>query len=94
MKWHHEKHINDGVLQHLLDCEAWKKFDQIHESFAMDPRDVRLGLATNGSTHLEYMNISHNTWPIILFPYNPPPLDVHEGTLFIDIITYTWPKRS
>ena len=49
------------MLQHLVDYEAWKKFDQIHESFAMDPRDVRLELAIDGSTHLEYMNISHNT---------------------------------
>jgi len=55
MKWHHEKRINDEVLQHLVDCEAWKKFYRSYETFAMDPRDVRLGLATNGSTHLEYM---------------------------------------
>ncbi|XP_030931212.1 uncharacterized protein LOC115957126 [Quercus lobata] len=48
MKWHHEKRVNDGVLRHLADCEAWKKFDQIHESFAMDPCNVRLGLATDG----------------------------------------------
>ncbi|XP_075655172.1 uncharacterized protein LOC142625386 [Castanea sativa] len=38
MKWHHEKHVNDEVLRHPADCETWKKFDQIHESFAMDPR--------------------------------------------------------
>ena len=42
MKLHHEKRVNDGVLPHPEDCEAWKKFDQIHESFAMDPHNVRL----------------------------------------------------
>ena len=55
MKWHHEKHINDGVLQHLLDCEVWKKFDQIHESFAMDPRNVRLGLVIDVFNPFENM---------------------------------------
>ena len=48
MKWHHEKCVNDGVLRHPAYCEARKKFDQIHESFAMDPLNVRLGLATDG----------------------------------------------
>ena len=73
MKWHHEKSVNDGVLRHLADCEAWKKFDQTHESFAMDPCNVRLGLATNGFNPFGNMSIKYSVWPIILFPYNLPP---------------------
>ena len=94
MKWHLEKHVNGGVLWHPADCETWKKFDQIYESFTMDPHSVRFGLTTNEFNPFRNMNIKYNVWPIILFPYNLPPLDVHEGALLIDVITYTRPKRS
>ena len=60
MKLHHEKRVNDGVLPHPEDCEAWKKFDQIHESFAMDPHNVRLGLAINGFNPFGNMNIRYS----------------------------------
>ena len=64
----------------MLECydiqqivKLGKIFDQIHESFAMDPRNVRLGLATDGFNPFGNMSIKYNVWPIILFSYNLPP---------------------
>jgi len=48
MRWHREGRINDGLLRHPPDSLAWQKFDEIHPWFASDPRNVRLGLATDG----------------------------------------------
>lgn len=43
-----EGRINDGLLRHPAYSLAWQKFDEIHPWFASDPRNVRLGLATDG----------------------------------------------
>lgn len=73
MRWHFDNCVKDGLLRHPADCEAWKTFYQIHESFALDPRNVRLGLATDGFNPFGNMNIGHSTWPVLLFPYHLPP---------------------
>ncbi|XP_028098367.1 uncharacterized protein LOC114298062 [Camellia sinensis] len=48
MTWHKDKRVDDGVLRHPADGEAWKDFDRLHPTFSADPRNVRLGLATDG----------------------------------------------
>ncbi|XP_028102662.1 uncharacterized protein LOC114301906 [Camellia sinensis] len=48
MRWHKEKRVDDGILRHPADGEAWKDFDRQHAVFAQEPRNVRLGLATDG----------------------------------------------
>ena len=74
MRWHKEKRINvDGVLRHPADAEGWKDFDKKHYWFAQDPRNVRLGHATDGFNPFGNMNNSYSMWPVIVFPYNLPP---------------------
>ncbi|KAI5311777.1 hypothetical protein L3X38_040950 [Prunus dulcis] len=48
MRWHKEKRVDDDVMRHPADGEAWKEFDRTFPEFAADPRNVRLGLATDG----------------------------------------------
>ncbi|CAN6707929.1 unnamed protein product [Malus baccata var. baccata] len=48
MRWHKEGRVNDNVMRHPADGEAWKEFDRMYPDFAADPRNVRLGLATDG----------------------------------------------
>ncbi|CAL9004927.1 unnamed protein product, partial [Prunus brigantina] len=48
MRWHKEKRVDDDVMRHPADGEAWKAFDRTFPEFAADPRNVRLGLATDG----------------------------------------------
>ncbi|XP_070029676.1 uncharacterized protein [Nicotiana sylvestris] len=48
MRWHKNKKVDDGILRHPADSLAWKNFDEKYPSFASDPRNVRLGLASDG----------------------------------------------
>nr|XP_028945197.1 uncharacterized protein LOC103453394 [Malus domestica] len=47
MRWHKEGRVNDDVMRHPADGEAWKEFDRMYPDFAADPRNVRLGLDTD-----------------------------------------------
>ena len=58
-----------------------------HESFASDPRNVKLGLAIDGFNPFGNMNIEHSTWPILLFSYNFPPwMCMKEPYLFMSLL--------
>ncbi|XP_057755691.1 uncharacterized protein LOC130974867 [Arachis stenosperma] len=48
MSWHHNERVKDGSLRHPTDTESWKVFDNQYEDFAKEPRNVRLGLASDG----------------------------------------------
>ena len=48
------------ILSHPADGEAWKEFDNTWEKFAADPRNIRLGLATDGFNPYRTMSTSYN----------------------------------
>ncbi|XP_028064213.1 uncharacterized protein LOC114267374 [Camellia sinensis] len=73
MRWHKEKRIDDGVLRHPADSDEWKEFDVQHPQFALEPRNVRLGLAVDGFNPFGNMSNSYSLWPVVLIPYNLPP---------------------
>lgn len=75
MKWHSsEEHLDDGVMRHPSDSPAWKAFDEQYPEFASEPRNVRLGLASDGFNPFGNMSSAYSTWPVVLIPYNLPPL--------------------
>ncbi|KAF3667872.1 putative 13-hydroxylupanine O-tigloyltransferase-like [Capsicum annuum] len=63
----------DGILRHPRDGKAWKRLDTNYPEFASDPRNIQLGLATNGFDPFGTMSTNYSIWPVILFPYNLPP---------------------
>ncbi|KAL2492096.1 Uncharacterized protein Adt_27724 [Abeliophyllum distichum] len=74
MRWHSERRVEvEGVLRHPADGEAWKEFDKLYPEFMRDPRNVRLGLATDGFNPFGNMHNSYSMWPVILVQYNMPP---------------------
>lgn len=73
MRWHHDLRVNDGVMRHPADSLAWKSFDELHKDFSLDPRNVRLGLASDGFQPFNQSKTSYSIWPVILIPYNLPP---------------------
>ncbi|XP_021737551.1 uncharacterized protein LOC110704076 [Chenopodium quinoa] len=73
MTWHVNGREKDGLLQHPVDGQAWKDFDKSYPMFSEEPRNVRLGLATDGFNPFHTMSIVHSTWPVILINYNLPP---------------------
>ncbi|XP_019246466.1 PREDICTED: uncharacterized protein LOC109226120 [Nicotiana attenuata] len=73
MRWHATERPNDGNLRHPADREAWKNFDLFHKDFSRDPRNVRMGLSSDGFNPFRTMSISHITWPVMLMNYNLSP---------------------
>jgi len=72
-RWHANERPNDGNLRHPADGEAWKDFDHLHPDFSKDPRNVRLGLSSDGFNPFRTMSISHSTWSVMLMNYNLSP---------------------
>ena len=63
----------DDELSHPADGMAWKYFDKEHKEFAADPRNIRLGLATDGFNPFGVQSTSYSMWPVFVVPYNMPP---------------------
>nr|KYP44931.1 hypothetical protein KK1_033565 [Cajanus cajan] len=83
MRWHALNSNPDGLLRHPRDGKAWKYFDQFHPEFALEPRNVRLGLATDGFNPNRTLGNSYSIWPVILIPYNRPPWECMKQTSLI-----------
>lgn len=83
MRWHVLEDNKDGLLRHPRDGEAWKTFDLIHPEFSSDPRNVRLGLATDGFNPARTLSSTYSIWPVFLIPYNLPPWICMNHTSFI-----------
>ncbi|KAL2345210.1 hypothetical protein Fmac_006495 [Flemingia macrophylla] len=83
MRWHALEDNQDGLMRHPKDSEAWKTFDRLHPEFSIDPRNVRLGLTTDGFNPFGAMSTSYSIWPVVLIPYNRAPWECMKQTSFI-----------
>lgn len=74
MRWHKEKCCDEeGKMRYPADSVAWKEFDKMYPNFAADPRNVRLGLASDGFNPFGNMSTSYSMWPVVVVSYNLPP---------------------
>uniref|UniRef100_J3N129 Transposase-associated domain-containing protein n=1 Tax=Oryza brachyantha TaxID=4533 RepID=J3N129_ORYBR len=77
LRYHSDKRIvQDNVLRHPSDGEAWKDLDKRYPWLEQEPRHLRLGLATlatDGFNLFGIMSSSYSVWPIIIVVYNLPP---------------------
>ncbi|KAL0558956.1 hypothetical protein IC582_003545 [Cucumis melo] len=93
MRWHRDKRVEtDDVLRHPADAEGWKHFDSEFPDFASDPRNVRLGLASDGFNPFGQMSTSYSMWPVVLLPYNLPPWKCMKETNFFMSLLIPGPK--
>ena len=59
MKWHNTKCMDqDRFLWHLADSKYWKSFDKNFEEFCIEPRNVRLELASDNFNPFGRMDIT------------------------------------
>ncbi len=71
--WHtRNKNIN-GKVRHVLDSKTWQHIDNTWLDFATKPKNVRLGLATNGVNPFRDKNNVWSAWPVLLLIYNLLP---------------------
>ncbi|KAH7858626.1 hypothetical protein Vadar_025992 [Vaccinium darrowii] len=73
MTWHKDKRVDDDELRHLADGQEWKDFDERFPDFAAYPRNVRLGMATDGFNPFGNMSTSYSMVLVFMVPYNLPP---------------------
>ena len=73
MKWHVDGCMRGEMMRHPVDSLAGKNFDKVYPSFAQEPQNVRLGLASDGFNPFENMSVSYRMWLVVLIPYNLPP---------------------
>ena len=74
MRWHHEQRVaEENILSHPADSIAWRDFDARHPNFVTDPRNIRLGLATDGFNPFDNISTSYSMWSVMLIPYNVSP---------------------
>ncbi|XP_060210987.1 uncharacterized protein LOC132638006 [Lycium barbarum] len=87
MRWHAKNSNGDVIMRHPRDGEAWKRFDTTFPEFASDPRNVRLGLASDGFNPFGAMSTTYSICPVILIPYNLPPwLCTKQPNLILSMI--------
>lgn len=73
MRWHKDQRVEiEDFLQHLAEGEAWKDFDKQFLDFAVEPRNVRLGLATDGFNPFSDMSNTYSIWPVFSCPTTCP----------------------
>ena len=83
MECHVDGCMRGEMMRHPVDSLASKNFDKVHPSFAQEPRNVRLDLASDGFNPFGNMSISYSMWPVVLIPYNLPPWMCMKQTFFM-----------
>ncbi|XXG77568.1 hypothetical protein AAC387_Pa08g1698 [Persea americana] len=93
MRWHSDKRRDDGICRHPDDCDEWKDFDKENPDFAVEARNIRLGLASNGFNPFGDMSTSYSMWPVILMPYNLPPWMCMKEPFFMMSLLIPGPRQ-
>ncbi|KAM3205449.1 hypothetical protein P3L10_028859 [Capsicum annuum] len=74
-------------MRHPSNSEVWKHFNQTHPFFAVEPRNVRLGLCTDDFQSFSQYRRKYSLWIVIVTPYNlPPEMCMKETYMFLTII--------
>ncbi|XP_021621499.1 uncharacterized protein LOC110621531 [Manihot esculenta] len=87
MTWHNDHANDDAMMRHCSDALAWKNFNQTHPTFAMEARNVRLGLCTYEFQPFGQSGQQYSSWSVILTPYNlPSGMCMKDEYMFLTII--------
>jgi hypothetical protein len=75
MTWHSRVDPRDTMVHHASQGKAWAHINNspMFDNFRDDPRNLRLGLATDGINPFSEKRSIHSTWPVLLLNYNMPP---------------------
>lgn len=87
LRWHYSNKINDGKMRHPMDSVTWNVVDEKYKSFSADPRNLRLGLATDGFNPFAIKSYKYSCWPVMLVTYNlPPMLCMKEENIMLTLV--------
>lgn len=87
MSWHATHRSTYDIIRIPADGKAWKHIESKWPEFKIEPRHLRLGLATDGVNPFGVQSTSWSTWPVIIVNYNIPPwLTIKKGHLILALI--------
>ncbi|CAH9090118.1 unnamed protein product [Cuscuta europaea] len=87
MTRHVEHDTEEGLMCHPSDSAAWKHFDRCYPQFAFEPRNVRLGLCSDGFAPFGQFGGQFSCWPIIITSYNfPPDMCMKNHFMFLSLM--------
>ncbi|CAA7017641.1 unnamed protein product [Microthlaspi erraticum] len=73
LRWHSSNASEDGTMRHPVDSLTWAQVNDSWPEFAGEPRNLRLGLSTDGMNPFSTQNTKYSTWPVLLVSYNMSP---------------------
>ncbi|XP_074289631.1 uncharacterized protein LOC141614782 [Silene latifolia] len=90
----HQKGRNkDGKLRHVADAPQWRKIDRTFPEFGSEPRNLRLGLCTDGINPFGTLSTQHSCWPVMLIIYNIPPWLTTKSKYIMLTLLISGPKQ-
>ncbi|XP_071740713.1 uncharacterized protein [Rutidosis leptorrhynchoides] len=73
----------EGKMRHPVDGISWKKFDARYPDFASEPRNVRLGLSSDGFNPFGNMNNAYNSSFMLTLLIPGPKLPRKDMDVFL-----------
>ena len=88
MTWHKMgTRYNPDKLVHPSDAQSWTHFDRIHHHKALEARNVRVALATDGFNPYGMSAAPYTCWPVFVIPLNlPPGVIFQRQNIFLSLI--------
>jgi len=93
MRWHKEERKQDAMLRHPADGSQWRKIDKTCKDFALDARNIRFALSTDGMNPFSEMSSKHSTCPVTLCMYNLPPWLCLKWKFIVMPVLISGPKQ-
>ena len=80
--WHSRnwEYRDQNVMSHPSHGSEWKSFNQKHKKFVVDPRNIRLGLASDRFNPFGHQSATYSMCPVLVIPYNMPPAPKNQTT--------------
>ncbi|XP_010412528.1 PREDICTED: uncharacterized protein LOC104698838 [Camelina sativa] len=74
LRWHFNNASEDGIMRHPVDSITWAQVNGNWLEFAAEPRNLRLGISTDGMNPFAIQNTKYSMWPVFLVNYNMSPV--------------------
>ncbi|XP_010484854.1 PREDICTED: uncharacterized protein LOC104763136 [Camelina sativa] len=74
LRWHFNIASEDGTMRHPVDSITWAQVNGNWREFVAEPRNLRLGISTDGMKPFTIQNTKYSTWPVFLVNYNMSPV--------------------
>ncbi|XP_010431149.1 PREDICTED: uncharacterized protein LOC104715439 [Camelina sativa] len=73
VRWHFNNKSLDGTMRHPMDSLTWANVTDKWPEFSAEPRNLRLGISTDGMNLFCLQCSTYSTWPVFLVNYNMHP---------------------